>query len=87
MSTADLSNLPNARKLVAAAEAAGLKVSTGADDTFTRVAVASKDGATVIVAEWWTSLREFNYATVKDVPSRKSRRADSLKQARKAVGI
>jgi alpha-D-ribose 1-methylphosphonate 5-triphosphate diphosphatase PhnM len=83
--TADLSNLPNARKLVAAAEAAGLSVATDADDTFTRVAVANDER--IVVAEWWTNLREFNYASIKDRATGKERRADSLKQARAAVGI
>jgi hypothetical protein len=32
-------------------------------------------------------VREFNYASVKDVPSGKTRRADSLKQARTIVGL
>jgi hypothetical protein len=85
---ADLSRLPAARKLVADAERAGLRVVSANDDPFTRVVVASKDGTKIITAEWWdgSMVREFNYASVKDVPSGKTRRADSLKQARTIVG-
>lgn len=87
--TADLSKLPAARKLVADAERAGLRVATSHEDPFTRVVVVSADSTKVLMAEWWNGslVREFNYASVKDVPTGKSRRADSLKQARKTVGL
>lgn len=87
--TADLSKLPAARKLVADAERAGLRVATAHHDPFTTVVVVSADSTKVLTAEWWNGslVREFNYASVKDVPTRQSRRADSLKQARKQIGL
>lgn len=87
--TADLSNLPTARKLVADADRAGLAVATVHHDPFTRVVVGSADGTQTLMAEWWDTpnLREFNYASVEDRTTKRSRRATSLKQARTQIGL
>lgn len=86
---ADLTTVPAARKLVADAQAAGLRVQFNRDDTFVRVYVVSADLDTLLTAEWWDGslVREFNYASVLDLPTRRSRRATSLKAGRTAVGL
>lgn len=79
---------PAARKLVKDAEAAGLRVTvTETNEPFTQIAVRSADPKRAMLAEWWTTLNEFNGATSIDTSKAETKRGLSLKGARAHVGL
>lgn len=89
MTTTPDTTIRAALRLVADAQAAGLRVTWRRnDDIFLVVAVVNPQTDAVVIAEWWDtpSIREHNYSTVGRSGGRQVR-AQSLKAARQHVGL